>query len=349
MGRIEEIDKNLLVDVNLKKEGTKFYNIESEPFEIYGLPYKNELGEFLRMPPEISKTVSDGVHWLCRNCAGGRVRFTTNSKYIGICAKFKIVEKMPHFAFAGSAGFDMYIDDGGKQKYVKSFMPQTDIVDTLVSDVTLPGDEHTYTINFPLYSSLLEVLIVLDENATLSAPRPYKHLKPVVFYGSSITQGGCASRPGNCYQAMLSEKYDFDYINLGFSGNAKGEKEMAEYIAGLDMSIFVYDYDHNSPSVEHLKATHESMFKIIRESHPDLPIICMARPYPIDNRRRKIINDTVENAKAKGDCNVYFIDTAVEIDKMGLADSITVDGCHPNDLGFYCMSKVLEPYFEKLL
>lgn len=347
--KIEEIDKNLLVNSNLKTEGIKIYDINNEPFKIYGVTYHSESGNYVRLDPEIAKTINDGVKGLNNHTAGGRVRFTTNSKYLGVRANFSSVEKMPHFTLAGSAGFDLYTDDSDKQKYLKSFIPQYCIKDTLESEVVLSGEERTYTINFPLYSSVKSLYILLDEDATLSAPTPYKHEKPVVFYGSSITQGGCASRPGNCYQGMLCSKYSFNYINLGFAGSARGEKEIAEYIAGLDMSIFVYDYDHNAPSIEHLRETHEPMFNIIREKHPNLPIICMCRPYPIRNERRQIIMNTVENAKAKGDKNVYFVDTAVKITEMGLAGSITVDACHPNDLGFYCMAKVLEEYFEKLL
>ena len=92
------------------------------------------------------------------------------------------------------------------------------------------------------------------------SPTPYVVEKPIVFYGSSITEGGCASRVTNAYPALLSKWLNADYINLGFSGSAKGEIPVAEFIAEQSMSAFVYDYDHNAPNPEHLAATHEAFF-----------------------------------------------------------------------------------------
>ena len=103
----------------------------------------------------------------------------------------------------------------------------------------------------------------IDDDAEFLAAPAQKYEKPVCFYGSSITQGGCASKPGNSYNAMLARWLDFPQVNLGFSGNGKGEDTMAEYIASLDMSAFVYDYDYNAPTTEHYEATHDRFYRII--------------------------------------------------------------------------------------
>jgi len=343
MKDISEIDKNLKVETEIKKDGLKFYNIKEEPFKVYGVFHDGKL--FRRMPEEVSKKVSDGVNWLVMNTAGGRVRFRTNSSFIAIHYKGEM-GKMPHFAFTGSCGFDLYFGT----RYVSSFVPPMDkqkgyesIIDLGVSKM------EEVTINFPLYSMVSELYIGLDENATLEAPTEYKITKPVVYYGSSITQGGCASRPGTCYQGYITRRFDCDHINLGFSGNAKAEDEMAEYIACLDMSLFVYDYDHNSPSIEHLEATHERMFKTIREKNPDLPVIMMSRPkFRLDSneeKRLEIIKKTYENAKAAGDKNVYFIDGR-DLCKL-CGDEGTVDNCHPTDLGFFSMAQVLGDFIQE--
>lgn len=126
------------------------------------------------------------------------------------------------------------------------------------------------------------------------APK-YAVKKPVVYYGSSITQGACASRPGNCYESILSRRLDCDYINLGFSGSAKGEDAIVDYIIGLDMSVFVMDYDYNAPTPEHLEKTHSKMFKAIRAEHPTLPIIIMPRPKFYLNAGQKAMVDIVHN------------------------------------------------------
>ncbi len=207
------------------------------------------------------------------------------------------------------------------------------------------------TIHFPLYSNVDKLYIGLADGAVIEQPAPYQIRKPIVYYGSSITQGGCASRPGTSYQGFVSREIDADYLNLGFSGNARAEEEMAKYIGSLDMSLFVYDYDHNAPSVEHLKNTHERMFLEIRERHPGLPVVMMSRPklYLSEEElaRLEIIKATYENALARGDNNVYLIDGRELMAWAG--NEGTVDTCHPTDLGFLSMAKALIPVLKGLL
>ncbi len=343
MKNIAEIDKNLKVETEIKKEGLKFYDIKEAPFKVYGVFHDGEC--FRRLPDDVAKTVSDGVHYGSRYTAGGRVRFRTNSSFIAIHYEGEM-GKMPHFAFTGSCGFDIYLGTRFAGEYVPPLdnkMGYESIIEFGLSQMK------EVTINFPTYSLVSELYIGLDENAAVEAPTPYKIEKPVVYYGSSITQGGCSSRPGTCYQPYITRRFDCDHINLGFSGNARGEDEIANHIAGLDMSLFVYDYDHNAPSIEHLEATHERMFKIIREKNPELPIIMMSRPKPYLERhefaRLEIIKKTYENAKAAGDKNVYFIDGRDLCKVCG--NEGTVDNCHPTDLGFFSMAQTLGDFIEQ--
>ena len=340
MSNIANIDKNFKIQTKINKTDIKFHNARSAPFEINGVFY--EEGKFRRMPIEAARAVSPGVYSLHANTAGGRIRFKTDSPYVAISAVMANVGKMSHFALCGSAGFDLYLDG----RYFRSFIPPFDISDGYESVCEVGVGEpriREIMINFPLYSDVCELYIGLKEGAKILAPTPYRVEKPVVFYGSSITQGGCASRPGSCYQGFLSRWLDFDYINLGFSGNAKAEDEMAEYIASLDMSVFVYDYDHNAPDADHLRKTHEKMFKRIREAQPTLPIIIisMPKPYlvPFQLERLEIIKRTYDNALANGDKNVYFIDGRTLLAHCG--DEGTVDFTHPTDLGFFSMAKCI--------
>jgi len=348
MKDISEIDVNFKVESKINKEGIKFYNTLSSPFKIYGVHMEN--GKFRRLPEDIAKSVSDKVHYLHANTAGGRVRFKTNSPYIAIHAVMGSIGKMPHFALTGSAGFDMYIKEDNFQKYVGSFMPPFNIEGGYEGIIELKTEKlREVTINFPLYSEVTELYIGLCETSAVSSPAPYKYEKPVVYYGSSITQGGCASRPGNSYQSIISRRFDCNYINLGFSGSARGEKEITDYIKQLDMSVFVYDYDHNAPNVEHLANTHEAMFRAIREAKPELPIIIMPRPKfyidKVEEERLAIIKATYRNAVASGDKNVYFI---LGRELMAMAGNEgTVDNCHPNDLGFASMARALGDLIEK--
>ncbi len=358
---ISDVDKNLSLKSSFSRKDIKIYNVCEPPFKIYGLIHpENDDDVFRRIPSKVAKSVSEGVNYLHTNTAGGRVRFKTDASYIAIKADmpFDKIGKMSHFSLAGSAGFDLYMEADDRQYYIYSFIPSMDIKHGFTSellDVPYPCMRE-YTLNMPLYSDVSKLEIILNEGASLLPCREYSLNKPIVYYGSSITQGGCASRPGNSYQAIISRVLDCDYINLGFSGNAKGEREIAEYISTLNMSAFVYDYDYNAPNILHLEATHKPMFDIIRKANPALPVICVTRPVSVwygnkddENRRRDIITSTVNTAIAHGDKNVYLIDGADFASVSYMDDSLSVDGCHPNDIGFMCMAEVIGKKLRDIL
>ncbi|MBR4060849.1 MAG: hypothetical protein IKK03_13550 [Lachnospiraceae bacterium] len=348
MKNIAEIDKNLAIETSIEREGLCFYDAEQAPFQIYGIFKEN--GMFRRMPEEIAKTVSEGVYNLHTNTAGGRVRFITDSPYVAIKTEY-IPGKMPHFATTGSCGFDMYYEYDGMTRYEGTFVPPYDVENGYESVLDFTTcHERVVTINFPLYSSVKKIYVGLKEGSVLKPAPGYRVEKPVVYYGSSITQGGCASKPGSSYQSILSRRFDCDYINLGFSGSAKGEKEMADYIKELDMSVFVMDYDHNAPSAEHLEHTHSRMFQIVRSAQPHVPILIMTSPKyyrtEIQEERMKIIHNTYMAAKNDGDKNVYFLDGRKLMEMV--EDNGTVDRCHPTDSGFWSMACAIGQVFEEI-
>ncbi len=335
---ITKVDKNFIIDSKIDKKDIKFYKVDEAPFNVYGVFREN--GKYRRMPESVAKTVSEGVSMLHSNTAGGRVRFITDSTYIAIYVNVDNIGRMPHFALTGSAGFDLY----NGTDFIKTFIPPYDVNNNYESIIEFgTKEQREITINFPLYSDVLDVYVGVSDDAIILEPNPYVNNKPIVYYGSSITQGGCASRPGMSYPSIVSRKLSCDYINLGFSGNAKAENEIAEYIKNLDMSIFVYDYDYNAPSTEHLKDTHKRMFQTIRKANPSIPIIIMSRPkYSItieETERLNIIKKTYETAISAGDKNVYLLDGKKLMQLAG--DDGTVDGCHPNDYGFVSMANAL--------
>lgn len=347
---ISKIDKNFKVETRIERKGLRFYDAESEPFSIHGIFREGDY--FRRLPESVAKSVSDGVYYLHTNTAGGRVRFKTNSSFVAINVDMQSDGIPPHMAFSGYGGFDMYEKKDCKQAYLGTFLHPTNNLSGYEGLIDLFSSElREITINFPLYSNVKKLYIGLDENAVLLPADDYKVTKPVVYYGSSITQGGCASKPGSSYQSILSSRLDCDYINLGFSGSAKGEPEMFDYINTLDMSAFVLDYDHNAPTVEHLEKTHENFFKAIRSKNPDLPIIILSRPqYSIcdtSDPRLNIINTTYQNAIASGDKNVYLLNGRQLMYLVG--DNGTVDNCHPTDSGFLSMANAIEPVLKKAL
>ena len=343
---ISIIDKKFKVDAAIDKSGLKFYSVDEKPFRLYGVI--REGGAYVRLPSAIAKTVSTGVDELNYETAGGRVRFATNSKRIAIIARFISEQHSPHMPFSNRAGIDIYIE----HRYSGTFMPPAFMPSFAFESLKSFGEgDKLVTLNFPCYGNLCELFVGLDEGATLTEAMEYKYERPVVYYGSSITQGGCASRPGMSYQAMLSRWLDCNHLNLGFSGNAMGEKEITDYMANLDMSVFVCDYDHNAPNVDHLRATHEPLYKAIRKKNPELPIILISRPCVTEAEDRlerlEIIKATYNNAISNGDENVWFIDGSTFFDFD--SNEYTVDDCHPTDLGFYLMAKGIEPVLREAL
>ncbi len=339
MTRIETVDRNFAVHAPAG-ETVAWMDIEQPPFAVHGL--MREDGIYVRMPQRVAETVSDGVAFLNTNTAGGRVRFATDSPNIHIRADLHKVGRMPHFTLCGSAGFDLYEDAGSAHTYKGTFIPPYNDEDSYESTVTVgDGNMRNYTVNFPPYSGVKRLQIGLEAGSHIAPCEAYRAIAPIVYYGSSITQGGCASRPGNTYQAMVCRALNCDYLNLGFSGNAKAEDSISDYIAQLAMSVFVYDYDHNAPTAEYLAATHEKMFLRFRRAQPDTPVIFMCRPQPNptgdDLLRLKIIETTYENAKRNGDNKVFLLNMHRAVAAF-CGDCATVDGSHPNDLGFMAMA-----------
>ena len=353
--RIEDIDRNFS---NGSIDGCDlvFCNVKNEPFKIYGAYKEKEDTPFRRLPEK------EGFHWgvkvLSDNTAGIKVRFATDSPYIAIYAEIGEACHMAHMTLTGSCGFDLYRQIGNEEEFVRPFIPTEGIChgQEHYHSIIKLSDKKTeltqYTIYFPLYNRVKRLDIGLAPDSQVSDGAEFLLDKPVVYYGSSITQGGCASRPGNAYPALITHKTNVDHTNLGFSGSCVAEPEMAEYISNLPMCALVYDYDYNAENAHYLQSTHEPFFKRIRESNPELPVIILSAPYNAkerdDRTRRDIIKATYENALSSGDKNVYFIDGGSIFDGE-FSDACTVDSVHPNDLGFSRMASAVLPVLKKAL
>ena len=344
---ISKVDKNFAIPAGNGEQDLEYYDVNSAPFKVYGVTHQD--GEFKRMPKSVAQTVSEGVTILHRMSAGGRVRFRTDSLKIRVYGEVDIC-RMNHMASSGSSGFAVFADG----VFTCAVIPTQDCDTSCTGSVTFPTKKmREITVYFPLYSCTRNVYIGLEKGATVKETKGYKPYKPIVYYGSSITQGGCASRPGNAYQAKLSRELLVDHINLGFSGSAKGEETIAEYIASLPMSVFVMDYDHNALSAQYLAETHGRFYEIVRKKNPTLPIVFASAPDvahrpDVFEARRAIIMQNFVKYRAEGDENLYFVDGASFYQGTD-KDYCTVDGCHPNDMGFYQMAKGFLPTLKKLL
>ena len=340
-------DPNFLQTDTAEEDAVDWYDVSFDSFDIYGLVCDGDDILARRMPHQIAETVSRGVRGQNGYCAGGRIRFSTDSEFVALKVEYAkgAVPTVCNHCIA--YGFDLYEFRRDKQTevFVAAFRPANGF-DCRSAEFKVNtrscGKNTYYTLNMPHFAEVKALRLGIARGRRLGRGPRYRFDAPVLFYGSSITHGAAAGRPGNTYENFISQKYNLHYRNLGYAGNAKGEIAMAEYIADCEMLAFVCDYDHNAPSVEHLASTHYRFYKIIRRKHPEIPYVMISRPDffrdPIDHaKRRDVILESYHRAVASGDKNVYFIDGET-LFQGEYSESCTSDGCHPNDLGFYRMA-----------
>ncbi len=355
MKSIADIDPNFRLPETIP-EGMRFFEPYDAPFSLYGVA-PNARGVLCRLEESFLPECSEGVQRLAYHLAGACVRFSTDANQLAVVWELMDTANMPHFTASGQSGMELFEETDAGTRHVKNIIPAMNeghgCRKRQSSCFPLPGGMRHYVLYLPLYNGMTQFLLGFPQEAELAPGRVPKLNKPIVFYGSSITQGGCASKAGSAYTTILCRRLDAAQINLGFSGNGKGEENMARYIASLPMSAFVLDYDHNAPTPEHLEKTHERFFSIIRKAQPQLPIMMISRPdfdvNPSESeKRREIIRRTYEHAIAQGDLHVAFVDGETLYGQLD-RDMCAVDGTHPNDLGFARMADKLEPVFRSVL
>ena len=363
---IKQIDKNFDTTF-IPPEDIEWVSVRELPFDVRGVFYSEEEGLYRRLPKDVADATNEGVAHLSKHTAGGRVRFVTDSPYIAVRLEEPFEQPFSHMTIAGKCGVSLFVDGA----FAGTIMPSYEQIVNADSErggngvIVFDGIKHLYIdgrkmyqseIFLPLYSAVNSVYIGLKKGCTLQAPKGYKHDKPVLFYGSSITQGGCASKPGDDYVNMLCRMLDTDICNLGFSGSARAEAVIAEYIAAQNPSVFVLDYDHNAPTAEHLAQTHFALYETVRKAHPTTPILMMTMPTieGYENRewnqpRREEILKSYAKAKELGDKNLYFVDCYGCFGASVNGECGTVDDCHPNPLGFLRMAERVCPVLEAVL
>ena len=355
---IKKLDHNF-AEENAQGGGMKYYNIPEEPFDLYGVYFCEKEQKFVRMDGDVARSVSQYVGGLYANTAGGRIRFSTDSDIIELKVTYDELHAMSHMPLTCSCGF-MLIDETEREPaYVYAFRPSNNGKNANgFSDATKIKTRkgmRKYILYMPLYNNVTSLTIGVAENAAVDHGRNYRVFDPILYYGSSITQGGCASRPDNCYQAIIESHTNIDFINLGFSNGARAEEAMVDYLASIDTSLFVCDYDHNEVDYKEVRRKHYALYKRYREKRPDTPILFLTKPdferiIDGDNNidRVDIITATYDRARAAGDKNVYMIDGReffAGYDKYRCA----VDYSHPNDFGFFRMAEVIEKKIREIL
>ena len=287
-----------------------------------------------RLPAKAEGVVRQPVWDLSRHSAGYCVRFVTDAPTIHV--KWDVLNAslaMEHMPATGVSGVDLYARTPAGWRFVGIGRPtrQCDNEATFAN----PGASE-FILYLPLYNGVTAVSLGVPAGKTLS-PAPERG-RPLVIYGTSITQGGCASRPGMAYTAIVGRQLDVPVINLGFSGNGQMEPELANLLAELDPAAYVLDALWNM-TPQMVSERTAPFVRRLRAAHPDTPIVlvedCSVRGTP--TAKGKLLRPIFEQLKQEGVPGLYFISAE---GMMGPDDQGTVDGCHPTDLGFMYQAQV---------
>lgn len=332
---------------------------KEKPFEIKGFAWFNKEQIYRRLPQNPQFKIPQAVDHLANNTAGGIVRFKTDSKKLWLRVKLREIVNMPHMPATGHSGFDCYIGKPKNETYISTAIPS---VNENAYERKLfqfeKKQKRDITLYFPLYNGVNEVLIGIEKDSRIFKPEPFPLKGKLVIYGTSITQGGCASRPGMAYTNILSRKLGIEIINLGFSGSGKGEPELAHLITMIkDVRCIILDY-HANAGIEGYISTLPDFVKILRTKFQNIPLIIISRPatasWTFDRKTRNLSakafrfqENFVRQMKKQNDKLIFSYNGAKLFQNMW--QESTVDGGHPTDLGFLTMAKALYPIIKKII
>ena len=362
--------------VDIKKVDSNFINNETKEeilyidpknndnVKIYGLYWFDEDKRYHRLSKQLDEVLPQlegSVDVLAGNSTGGIVAFYSNTNVLKIKVKLSFKFHMGHMPYTGQAGFDLYIGDSLKDmKFYRTSnfdFNKMEYEFTYFNHKNLNESNKLYVLNFPLYATVEEVLIGVNPNSEIKPCLDlFKNDNKIVFYGTSITQGGCASRPGMSYTQILSRMLETECLNYGFSGNGKGHIEIAQALSEIkNVEMFVLDYEANA-TFDRLKATLDNFVKCLRKAYPEVPIVIISKiqmyvefhDEAYRKNEKKVRNYQKNYVKNSNDSNLYYIDGAKVLGKTHISEK-TVDGCHPTDYGFMSMAEYLYPTFKKIL
>ena len=349
---------SLLVVHILYAQNRIVYNDASE-FPFYGRIHNESDNIYGRLPLSLKDVSRNPVWRLGCNSAGIAVRFRTNSTSIHVKWESLFGVVMNHMAPTGIRGLDLYALENGRWRYVSCARPSVDKFTEFKIVSNMTSEYREFILYLSLYDGLKSLEIGGDEGAVFTVPEidSPKREKPIVFYGTSILQGGCVTRPGMAFTSIISRELDREVFNLGFSGNAKLDMEIAEYMAAVnDPGVFVLDYVPNC-TADMIDADAEKFFRIIRDAHPDVPVIMIELPYyPTKDYDRKRFQESkdrnaaqrrlYEKLRKAGEKKLLYIESDRLLD--GCKDA-TVDGVHYTDLGSVIHAEAILPVIRKAL
>jgi len=353
----QKLDPNMA----LKKadaNGIVWLDPKEVPFDLIGFEWIREDTVYRRLPVHPDWEIRGAVDGLANHTAGGQVRFRTDSKKILVRVELRERSGMYHMPATGQSGFDLYVRQGEIQRYLRTTRFPHDTIRYEVELLNMDKNQlRTYTLNFPLYNGVNSIKIGLEYESVVEAPPAFTLPGKIVIYGTSITQGGCVARPGMLYSNILSRKLDVQFVNLGFSGNGRGEPALAHLINQVHgTSLIILDYEANAAKT--IVNTLGLFVDILREKHPDTPILIMSKIHSgyyhegtpateLWNQNRVFQRNLVHEKVTAGDKNIYFMDGSTILGEDFY--ECTVDGGHPTDLGAYRIAEAMLPVIRQIL
>lgn len=348
---IEKVDPNM---ATLDASG-KWRWYDAQQLTVEGMGWKDTKTPFDRLPARSEGVVDANVWGLSGHSAGIMIRFSSNAKDIAV--RWTVSSDnlaMPHMPSTGVSGLDLYTLKDGVWRWIGNARPQSgrSSENTIVRG--LPEGSHDFCLYLPLYNGTDALSIGVPPEAEVAkAP---ERAKPVCFYGTSIVQGGCASRPGMAYPAILGRRLGVPTINLGFSGNGKMQPPVVDLLAQLDPAAYVLDCAPNmDPGL--IRERFADTVRKLRKAHPDTPIVIVECVF---YQAGFVINDAKAGTESKNFALREVFDVLTKEGVTGLhyckTDKLlgddgeaTVDGTHPTDLGFYRMADTIEPVLKAAL
>jgi hypothetical protein len=309
---------------------------------------------FDRLPGRAEGVVRGQVFSLGRDAAGITLRFFSDSPTLSVRWKLRRGRiAMSHMAATGVSGLDLYVRDAGNWRWAAVARPEKSGVNESVLFTGQKTVRREFLLYLPLYNGVEKIELGAEPGAALAAATP-DAARPMVFYGTSAVQGGCASRPGMAYPAIIGRRLGRPALNLGFSGNGKAEPEMAALLATLDPAVYVIDCLPNLMPEEAPRV--EEFITALRARHPVTPILLVENlEYPdgilIAERRERYlasnrVADGIYQRLRSRDPHLHYLSAR---DLIGLDNDGTVDGSHPTDLGFVRIADVMTPLLQRLL
>lgn len=333
--------------VSTDSSGIAWYAITQDMIE--GQGWKDVENTYDRLPAKAYSMVRPEVWNLSRHTAGISIRFNTDSPLIKI--KWKLLHKsldMPHMPATGVSGIDLYaltksgnwifMGNGRARKFPEN---SAEFKNSIMEPVA------EFRLYLPLYNGVTSISIGIPYDFEMCKLDPHA-IKPIVFYGTSITQGGCASRPGLASTTITGRYLNTPVINLGFSGNGRMDMELATLIGELNPQLIVFDCMHNM-TTEQVKERVIPFTRIVRDRHPDTPILLVeGTSYRniTPTSDGKILRKHHQQMIEEGDNHLYFLSNK---DMLGNDTEGTVDKVHPNDIGMMRQARVFSETISTLL